>query len=271
MYTARTNQFVQVDPPVQSAQTRDLPEYKMSNYLMIDQKIMKRTQDVSPETNKTMKYVYLENQFYNAFRTTMRILMRLYKNRQLMQKMQLLCHKESMSMRKKRAKMEEYLHRLGDENVTFHAYDEEVLQSLYQIFTCGVNGENKKYCLMQDSPNTQGILMIPENHLLTEESNATIYYTRLADELLRHNRVHLFMFYPDQYLNIQSQEYQIEDATEMVVPKFLLTTDYLQSLKANPYGEYSNTVPYDNTNTTELTRAPVSWKAYHKKEKKRKK
>ena len=68
-------------------------------------------------------------------------------------------------------------------------------------------------------------LMIPENHLLTEESNATIYYTRLADELLRHNRVHLFMFYPDQYLNIQSQEYQIEDATEMVVPKFLLTAD----------------------------------------------
>ena len=66
----QTNQFVQVDPPVQSAQTRDLPEYKMSNYLMIDQKIMKRTQDVSPETNKTMKYVYLENQFYNAFRTT---------------------------------------------------------------------------------------------------------------------------------------------------------------------------------------------------------
>lgn len=267
----QTNQFVQVDPPVQSAQTRDLPEYKMSNYLMIDQKIMKRTQDVSPETNKTMKYVYLENQFYNAFRTTMRILMRLYKNRRLMQKMQALCHKESMSMRKKRAKMEEYLHRLGDENVTFHAYDDEVLQSLYQIFTCGVNGENKKYCLMQDSPNTQGILMIPENHLLTEESNATIYYTRLADELLRHNRVHLFMFYPDQYLNIQSQEYQIEDATEMVVPKFLLTADYLQSLKANPYGDYSNTVPYDNTNTTELTRTPVSWKAYHKKEKKGKK
>ena len=84
---------------------------------------------------------------------------------------------------------------------------------------------------------SHGALIIPMNHLLTKESNEAIYYTRLADELLRHRRVHLFMFYPEHYLNIQSQEYQI-DPNEFLTMKSTLQPDYFKELKKRPYGKY---------------------------------
>jgi len=83
---------------------------------------------------------------------------------------------------------------------------------LYQIYSCKMNAKNKSYCVVQQGKTeVEGILVVPNKHLLTKEDNEEIYYTRMADELLRHRRVHLFMFYPEQYLNIQDQEYQINE------------------------------------------------------------
>ena len=106
-----------------------------------------------------------------------------------------------------------------------------------------MNAENKPYCMVQNGINTQGILVIPIRHLLTKESNEDIYYTRMADELLRHRRVHLFMFYPEQYLNIQTQDYQIlED--EFLIIKSKITTDYFKNLNRHMYDKYARNVPY---------------------------
>ena len=169
-----------------------------------------------------------------------------------------LCHRKDLFLEKKRAKMIKYLRVLGKEHVSFHQYENDVLLSLYQIFTCEANAENKKYCLMQEGVDMHGILMIPDKHLLTDEENEIIYYTRMADELLRHRRVHLFMFYPEQYLNINTIEYQLND-DEFVVPKSILTPDYLKNLKRNPYGDYAKTIPYENANSSKVIRDPVNW------------
>ena len=154
--------------------------------------------------------------------------------------------------------MAKYLRKLGDSHVTFHQYDNDVLLSLYQIYTCEANVENKKYCLMQEGVDMHGILMIPEKHLLTDESNDAIYYTRLADELLRHRRVHLFMFYPDQYLNINASEYQV-NPNEFVIPRSIITPEYLKTLKKHPYGEYARTIPFENSDQKKVIRDPVNW------------
>jgi hypothetical protein len=87
-------------------------------------------------------------------------------------------------------------------------------------------------------------LLLPNKHLMTGKDNKIIYYNRLADELIRYRRVQLFMFYPYQYLNIQSQEYQVYD-NEFIILKSLLTPDYLKS-KKHPYGNHGETIPYED-------------------------
>ena len=87
-------------------------------------------------------------------------------------------------------------------------------------------------------------MIIPQKHLLTNEENDKVYYTRLADELLRHRRVHLFMFYPEHYLNIQSQEFQLTKE-EFLTTKPSLHSEFFKQLKKHPYGDYARNIPYD--------------------------
>lgn len=206
----QTNQFVQIDPPVQNVKN-DLPEMKASNYIMADKAIM--NYDEEPEkTNRNVQYVHLENQFYNAFRTTIRIVMQMYKNRKIVDKLHTLYHRDSVTHLEKIKRTKDYLKRMGNDHISFQQYDDEVLMSLYQVYSCKMNAKNKSYCVVQQGKtDVEGILVVPNKHLLTKEDNEEIYYTRMADELLRHRRVHLFMFYPEQYLNIQDQEYQINE------------------------------------------------------------
>lgn len=256
-----TNQFVQINPPLQNVK-KDLKEFKASNYLVTDKKLMNYSETTNP-LDPTIQAIHLENQFYNAFRTTMRILMRFYKYRDLTEKMNALCHNTEKSNRRKRKYMAKYLRRIGDKHVEFQVFDSEVLNKLQQVFTCETNAENKQYCVMQEGSDLSGKLLIPERHLVTGEDNDMIYYTRLADELLRHRRVHLFMFYPDQYLNIQSQDYQINE-DELVAPKSLLQPEYFEKLKKHPHGAYGRTVPYENADVSDMKAKTVNWYDLHR-------
>jgi hypothetical protein len=256
-----TNQFVQINPPLQNVK-KDLKEFKASNYLVTDKKLMNYSETTNP-LDPTIQAIHLENQFYNAFRTTMRILMRFYKYRDLTEKMNALCHNTEKSNRRKRKYMAKYLRRIGDKHVEFQVFDSEVLNKLQQVFTCETNAETKQYCVMQEGSDLSGKLLIPERHLVTGEDNDMIYYTRLADELLRHRRVHLFMFYPDQYLNIQSQDYQINE-DELVAPKSLLQPEYFEKLKKHPHGAYGRTVPYENADVSDMKAKTVNWYDLHR-------
>ena len=208
--------------------------------------------------DKSIQYIHLENQFYNAFRTTLRILMQLYQNRPTLEKMHHLCHQDDIPIEDRRSKMEKYLRKISKNHISFQEYDEEVLRDLTQIYSCEINPGEKPYCMVQSEgqtsfslsetqkPTIQGTLILPEKHLVTKESNDSIYYIRIADELLRHRRVHLFMFYPEQYLNIQNQEYQIQETEELLILKSLLTPEYFKTVEKHVYGLYAKTIPYDH-------------------------
>ena len=70
-----------------------------------------------------------------------------------------------------------------------------------------------------------------------------MYYTRLADELIRNKRIHMFMFYPEQYMNISSYEYETSEK-EILIPLRLIPS-YLKSLREHRYGHYGKRVPYE--------------------------
>jgi len=260
-----TNQFVQINPPIQNIE-KEFPEMKSSNYILADKEITSNTSNETDTMHKNVKYIYLENQFYNAFRTTMRIFIQLYKNRHIVEKMHQVCFTQNVSLTKKRRKMEKYLREIGTEDISFQKYDDEVLLKLHDIFTCENNADNKTYCLVKDGP-MNGTLLIPDRHLLTQEDNDYIYYTRLADELVRHRRVHLFMFYPDQYLNINNQDYQILP-DEFIIQKNLLNSDYFKELKVHTYQNYARNVPFEHAEPQKtLVREPVRWIEEYEKNK----
>ena len=172
--------------------------------------------------------------------------MALFKNRKIVKKMENICLYTDFSYRKKVKETVQLLIEISKEEVEFQKYDHDVLMNLYQIFTCQTHAGNKQYCLVESSENnsSKGVLMLPEKHLLTGDKNKVIYYSRLADELIRYKRVQLFMFYPDQFLNIQSHEYQVLD-DEFIILKSLLTTDYLKT-KKHLYGKHGKTIPYED-------------------------
>ena len=257
-----TNQFVQINPPIQNVE-KEFQEIKSSNYILAEKEIMNAKDDKENNINKNVKFIYLENQFFNSFRTTMRILIQLYKNRKIVKKMHNLIHNKDVSLVKKGEKMQSYLRRMGKNHISFHEYSEDVLLSLHEIFTCENSSENKSYCLTTETPlstgKTYGELLIPYQHLLTKEDNESVYYTRLADELLRHRRVHLFMFYPEQYLNINDQDYQI-GPNEFVASKTVLSPEYFNELKPHAYHDYARNVPFENSDPFKsFNRKPVKW------------
>jgi hypothetical protein len=256
-----TNQFVQINPPIQNLE-KEFQEMKSSNYILAEKEMMNTKHDEDNiAINKNVKFIYLENQFFNSFRTTMRIIIQLYKNRKIVKKMHNVVHNKDMSLEKKGEKMQSYLRRMGKNHISFHNYAEDVLLSLHEIFTCENSSENKSYCLTAaaSSPNKSGELLIPHKHLLTGEDNEYIYYTRLADELLRHRRVHLFMFYPEQYLNINDQEYQLAP-NEFVASKTVLSPEYFNDLKPHLYKNYAQNVPFDHSDPSKpFNRKPVKW------------
>jgi len=252
-----TNQFVQISPPIQNVE-KEFQEMKSSNYILAEKEIMNPKDVEDNIMNKNVKFIYLENQFFNSFRTTMRILIQLYNNRKVVKKMHNLIQHKNMSLVKKGEKMQSYLRRMGKNHVSFHEYSEDVLLSIHEIFTCENISENKSYCLTE-AGKTSGELLIPHQHLLTGEENESIYYTRLADELLRHRRVHLFMFYPEQYLNINEQDYQIA-ANEFVASKTVLSIEYFNDLKPHIFNNYALNVPFENSDPSKpITRKPVKW------------
>lgn len=242
----KTNQFVGIKPPIQNVKGDPIPEMKSSNYIVADSTLSKTHLNKTSYQDKSVQYIHLENEFYNAFRTTLRILMALFKNRKILKKMENICLYTDFSYRKKVKEIIQLLIEISKEDVEFQKYDHDVLMSLYQIFTCQTHAGNKQYCLVESSENnsSKGVLMLPEKHLLTGDKNKVIYYSRLADELIRYKRVQLFMFYPDQFLNIQSHEYQVLD-DEFIILKSLLTTDYLKT-KKHLYGKHGKTIPYED-------------------------
>ena len=239
-----SNQFIAIDPPIQNVDGDPIPVMKSSNYIVAD-RILSKIQKTEDETeDKTIQYVYLENEFYNAFRTTMRILMSLFMNRKIMKMMHNICFVMDWPYHKKKTEIIKKLKKIAQEYIAFQPYEEEVLLNLHHVFACKTNDTNKQYCLVEERDGKKrGILLLPSRHLLTNEDNVIVYYTRLADELIRHRRIQLFMFYPDQYLNIGSQEYNVLES-EFIIPKSLLTPDYLK-MKKHEYGQHARDIPYE--------------------------
>jgi hypothetical protein len=242
-----TNQFVQIDPPIPDDVQDAIPSLNNTNYLVADKTIFTTKKDDTIRS-KTIRKITLESQFYSAFRTTIRILLNDYLNREVRGKIVDLLDNPSYLYRNKLKKIVILLKHLTRNSVLFDNFDkmpEELIYQLTEISSCISNCNNKKYCLAKE--NGSCLIMIPEKNLVNARDNSIEYFIRIADELLRYKRIRLFMLNPKRYLNISNIEYNIE-SNEIIMLQSLLNSDYFDDLIPFEMNNYINNINYDLAN-----------------------
>jgi hypothetical protein len=253
-----TNQFVQIMPPSENIEPDELPSVSSDNWNTADKTLMTRKE---PDTQREdmIRNIKLESQFYHQFRKFIREHMNLYENRIYKEKIVEMVENVNYLYKQKLKKIMEWLKEMMQDKIVFEEIPIELLKE-YENISCDSNRckgttetePETKYCIQKEDGFCQFI--IPKKHLISQLNNEEVYYGRIADELIRYNRIRIFMTHPKKYLNVTSGEYKISD-NEFILLQSVLTPEYFKDL--NPYNIHSYV-----TNTNYSTALPQITQPY---------
>ena len=237
-----TNQFIQVVPPSENIEDDGIEVLKSSNFLIAD-KVITTSKKEDEERTEITKKIFLESEFYLAFRSTIRILMNRYDNKELREKILKIIESNRYLYKEKLQKIDSVLKKMSTKHIQFEEFDKKLLDSIHEISTCLSNcNSEKKYCISNE--NEECSLKIPKNHLVSNVDNRAVYFARMADELLRYKRIRIFMFEPKTYLNISNVDYKLND-NEFIILQYLLTNEYFDELIPFQMNDYVNNITYE--------------------------
>ena len=254
-----TNQFVQVNPPAQP-ENDNIPEIKHNSYSYVKdgdyksaEKVLTTEKDSSFDRIEVIRNIHLETQFFNIFRTMLRIQLNNYENRELRKKILAVIDDAYISYRAKLKKVKELLNELMKHHIEFKTMDGKTMKNMEKIVLCDCKEKetSPEYCLVTEEGKC--MTLFPKNNLITNGENEKIYYDRISDELIRYNRTKLFMFHPKTYMNISNIDFHI-DEDELFLLESKLTREYFRDLV--PYGSnnYVNYISYDNAQPDEYNK-----------------
>ena len=252
-----TDQFISVSIDESESKRTDgifnIPVINTSDYNIADTEINTRLKD-DPDREKYVKYIYLENNFYNVFRTIVRILLHKFENVQTKESILSIVKRNDMLYLIKLSNLQTLIQRLVSNYISFSAshYTEELLKSMSEITTSCVTNKNPntcsdtKYCIKETDKEGRCKLVIPKVNLLNpSQNNEVMYIARMADEILRYNRIRAFMFDRNIFPLINVKYNLRED--EIILSQTMLSEDYLDNLEPVPENEYANFNTYDTT------------------------
>ena len=239
-----TNQFIKIEP--REKVKNDLIRVSGSDYIDQEKAIFN---SVNIGINKTKK-LYLEQQFYNVFRNVVREEINNPNNKQLRKDILDIISKKNRDILEDSNTFTELdtlvdiLHKLVDNKISFITYESDILNSLSYITNCDKCSEN--YCLTTDEGECE--LLLPEYNLINKLDNRIVYFTKMADQILRYTRIQQFILNPNKYLNLSNINYEINDDEKLLLVSKL--TDYLATIKNLEEIEsnrYIINMAYDNT------------------------
>jgi len=251
-----TNQFIQISEPIAEqdiSSENNIPSIKNNNYIVnarekplvsIDVPIMTSTK-VDNERVDYIKKIKLEANFYNVFRNTIRILLNDYENIQWREKIEKENSNKFIIYSEKLHKIESLLKELVKNKIQFVG-DKNFYKLIDDVSTCIVKDENgcsnNKLCALSENETCN--LILPEKNLITNKENQPIYFARMADELVRYNRVKNFMFQPQTYLSFGNIGYNLKE-DEIIILQSLLTQEYFETLVPGTTNKYIKYNTYD--------------------------
>lgn len=252
-----TDQFISVYIDENESKRTDgifnIPIINTGDYNIADTEINTRLKD-DPDREKYVKYIYLENNFYNVFRTIVRILLHKYENLQIKEAILSIIKRNDMLYLIKLTNIQSLIKRLISNHINFSGthYNEEMLKSISEITTSCLTNKNPntcsetKYCIKETDKEGRCKLVIPKINLLNPgQDNEVMYVARMSDEILRYNRIRAFMFdrniFP--FMNVK---YNLRE-DEIILSQTMLAENYLDDLDPIPDNKYVNYNTYDTS------------------------
>jgi hypothetical protein len=227
----QTNQYIRVsdnidtDKALNIANKLNIPlEVDTSNdYLQADLDISSLSQD--KHRVKTIRKVILESQYYSMFRTTIRMLLDEIENINVKRNIKKLVN-SSKKYEEKIKNIYNELLKLGSSHIKFEK-DYKGVKDLNTITTCFMNCENKPSCIKEGE---SCMLRIPHNNLHDNNLvNDILYYTRLADELVRFIHIRHYLLEDNYYLNMNNMKYKVNKDEILLIDSFM-KSDYFNEL-----------------------------------------
>jgi len=264
-----TNQFIQLSEPTSENEIEsklNLPSFKDNNYIInknsrpmvSSDAIITTSNKVDKERVDYINKIKLETNFYNVFRNTIRILLNDYENIKIREKIENELAQDYIIYSDKLKNIDKYLRELTKDKIKFDG-DNNFYKLINNVATCII--KDKESCnntpgLCAYTDNGKCILILPRNNLITNKVNETIYYGKMADELIRYNIIRSFILQPQQFISFGNIGYNLRD-NEVILLQSILTQEYFETMiptiinkyvKFNSYDEVQpiNTQTYDN-------------------------
>lgn len=250
-FLTETNQFVPIKP------NEDIIMDGLRSYEGVDavaaDKTMATSKKADREREKMTKYIVLESQFYHAFRNRARTLLNEFANRKLKRDLMKIADEHTLLYSQKMPRIESMIRELIEDYVIFADIDKHALLDMAAVNECEDIDDAGPNCIIKENDGIAQ-LVIPKKHLLSKHDNERIYVGRLADELLRNERVQLFMYDTANRLNARNVDYIIKD-DEFVLVKSALTPEYFKEIDTT--GE-TNVKKYDKITNYETANPSIS-------------
>ena len=238
-----TNQFLQVnvekDP--QLNQDDGIPTITESNHLVADKEIAMTSEgSVDKTRERYVRNIRLETNFYNVFRNTARNILNRPENKAIKDDIEKMIASPFTIYSNKLSQIIAHMKRMLAKYVSFIRYSKDTLKMVGKISGCITSDDEtcgkKSYCLKESGGFCK--LLIPQRNLMYPDiDNEIAYFGKLSDEMIRYERVKLFMFEPTKYISFQDIKYDLRD-DEIILLETFITQEYFENMEpadANPY------------------------------------
>ena len=255
-----TNQFIQVnvenDP--QLNQNDELPTITEGNHLLADHVVATTpTSEMDDKTRERyVRNIRLETNFYNVFRNTARNVINRPENKAIKDDIEKIIGSSFVIYTNKLSQIISHLKRLLSKHVSFIRYNKDTLKMVGEISGCITSDDDtcgkKSYCLKEFGGMCK--LLLPQRNLMFADiDNEIAYFGKLADEMIRYERVKIFMFEPKKYPMFQDIKYNLRE-NEIILLETFITQEYFENMEPadeNPYIHQTNfyTVAPSNAGT----------------------
>jgi hypothetical protein len=248
-----TNQFIQISTPTENIIEDGIPEYNTQGYK--DNQYYNADKTFATATTsddiriQTVRNISLETQFYSSFRSKLRSLLSNYKYKVVRDAIIEIIENKQYLYKMKMKKLELIIRFVMTPFVSFLEFDDTILNEVKKLDTIVDKDDLKRICL-----STKKQMCVPGKHLVSDIDNEKLYFSRICDELLRYNRIRLFILDAGKFLNIKDVDYLIND-NEMIMLHSLLTPEELDNLKPIVTNDYINHISRNFANPYNATQS----------------
>ena len=244
-----TNQFLQVnvDRDPQLNQNDELPTITESNHIQADEAVSNtpKSEMADKSRERYVRNIRLETNFYNVFRNTARNVLNRPDNKAAKDEIEKIIASPFVIYMNKLSQIIAHMKRMLAKNISFIRYKKDTLKMVGEISGCITTDDEtcgkKSYCLKESGGMCK--LLLPQRNLMFPDiDNEIAYFGKLADEMIRYERVKLFMFEPMKYLSFQEIKYDLRE-NEIILLETFITQEYFENMEpadANPYIHQTN-------------------------------